>query len=183
MSLTTLSRQPRGQAESGFSLIEVMVTILIVSFGLLGLAGMLFSSVTAGQTSMARSIAVNLANEMGDRVRSNWKGIKAGAFNDVKTTDYADLSGGCVTTCMMGSCSPSDLAKLDVCLWKAQVQKQLPAGSASITVDPVNNSCASAEDRCVFTVTVNWNESAYKTGTADPLFLNAQTSYSVQVQP
>lgn len=184
MPLTAHSRQSPAGAESGFSLIEVMVTIVIVSFGLLGLAGLLFSSINAGHSSMSHSIAVNLANEMADRIRANWQGIKGGAFDAVSEADYADLSGGCVTTCMTGSCSAVDQAKLDICLWKAQVQKQLPAGVASIAVDAGNLGCKAPSKTCSFNVTLKWNDNAYRSASAgSELYQNASTSYSVFVQP
>ena len=171
-------------SERGFSLIEVMVTIVIVSFGLLGLAGMMFSSLTAGQVSMSRSVAVNLSNEMADRIRANWKAVKAGAFDDIAKTDYADQGTACATTCMTGVCDPETQAVLDVCLWKKQIGKQLPGGLAEIEADPANLSCATASEACSFSVTVYWNESGYKEADADNAqFEVAQTSYSILVQP
>lgn len=186
MSLTTFSRQSPLRGEKGFSLIEVMVTIVIVSFGLLGLAGLLFSSVTAGQTSMSRTVAVDLANEMADRIRANWKAAKEGKFDAVLESDYADLSAGCTTTCMSGSCTPSEQAVLDICLWKAQLQKQLPAGAGSISANPDNPNlkCANVAVPCSFRVNVSWNESRYDSAaSANSLFQNSKTSYSVSVQP
>lgn len=200
MPLTAFSQPPLRQSVRGFSLIEVMVTIVIVSFGLLGLAGLLFSSVTAGQTSMSRTVAVDLANEMGDRIRANWKAVKAGSFDAVAVKSTADLAAACPTTCMSGQCTPADQATLDVCLWQAQVSKQLPGGQACIIaspdptlapdpdpckpVNPLNLKCADTTKACSFRVTVLWNENAYSTGAAaSQLFQNAQTSYSVSVQP
>lgn len=171
-------------SEYGFSLIEVMVTIVIMSFGLLGLAGMMFSSVNAGQVSMSRSVAVNLSNEMADRIRSNWKAVKAGAFDAVGKTDFADLGTACSTACVTGVCDPETQAALDICLWKKQVGKQLPGGAADIVVDAANLSCATASAACSFNVTVYWNESGYKGSDADGAqFKVAQTSYSMLVQP
>lgn len=170
--------------ERGFSLIEVMVTIVIVSFGLLGLAGMMFSSLTAGQVSMSRSVAVNLSNEMADRIRSNWKAVKAGAFDEVEKADYADQGTACSTACITGVCDPETQAALDVCLWKKQIGKQLPGGLAEIEADPANLSCATASAACSFSVTVYWNESGYRETNADSAqFSVAETSYSVLVQP
>lgn len=176
--------RPRLFYSGGFSLIEVMVTIVIMSFGLLGLAGMMFSSLNAGQVSMSRSVAVNLANEMGDRIRANWKAIKVNSFDDVETTDYASATTACTTTCVTGTCSAADEATLDICLWKKQVGKQLPAGTASIEVDSTNVGCAEANKVCSFTISINWNEQAYRsTATDDRLYEKPTTSYSVTVQP
>lgn len=180
-ALVAKQLQPR---EAGFSLIEVLVTILIVSFGLLGIAGMLFASINAGQVAMNRSSAVSLANEMADRVRSNWQAVKLGSFNAVTTSAQSGASS-CSTTCMTAVCSPSDQATLDVCLWKKQIQKQLPGGQGQISVSAGNASCSNPGSACIFTVTVSWNESDYKTGTNPnlTLFNSSVRSYAVSIQP
>lgn len=170
------------RSQRGFSLIEVMVTIVIVSFGLLGLAGMMFSSVTAGQVSMSRSVAVNLSNEIADRIRTNWKGVQEGAYDDVEESDYAGATA-CATTCVTGECDPETQAVLDICLWKKQVARLLPGGTASIAVSEGNLSCATPSEVCSFNVTINWNESAYRTEESGSAFEVASSSYSVLVQP
>lgn len=168
--------------ESGISLIEVMVTVVIVSFGLLGIAGMLFSSVSAGQVSMQRSIASMLANEMADRIRSNYLAIQAGAFDTVQASDYAGTAA-CTTTCMTGQCSPSDQAVLDVCLWKKQIIKQLPNASGSIS-NAGNLKCQQQGVPCAFVVAVTWNEKVYRTsGTAGQAYQISPNTYALMVQP
>lgn len=170
------------RSQMGFSLIEVMITIVIVSFGLLGLAGMMFSSVTAGQVSMSRSVAVNLSNEMADRIRTNWKGLQEGAYDDVEESDYAG-DAACATTCVSGECEPETQAVLDICLWKKQVGRLLPGGTASIAVSEGNLSCATPSEVCSFNVTINWNENAYRAAGSGSAFEVVSSSYSVLVQP
>lgn len=181
MSVTGIDRRSNA---SGFTLIEVLVTIVVVSFGLIGLAGLLFSAISAGQTSMQRSVAVAMANEMGDRIRANWMAVKAGAYDNVALTLY-DGAGGCATTCMTSVCSPADQAALDICIWKAQLQKQLPNGKGSITGDPSNLMCSVPSQACLFTVVVQWNAMDYDTtGTnASKVFSANTASYTVRVQP
>jgi type IV pilus assembly protein PilV len=171
-------------SETGFSLIEVLVAILIVSFGILGLAGLLFAAMNAGQVSMNRSTAVTLANEMADRIRANWRGVKDGAYDSVGTALYGDAAA-CNTACMTAQCSPSDQATLDICLWKKQVSKQLPGGGGAIDVDAANLRCQTPSVPCIFSVTVSWVEANYKLGTNPNLnLLDAKTrSYVVRVQP
>ncbi len=59
------------QNQQGFSLIEVMVTMLIVSIGLLGIAGIIMTSLKNSQSSYGRSQATLLANDIIDRMRAN----------------------------------------------------------------------------------------------------------------
>lgn len=187
MSIVSEFSVVRGRVQlrqSGFSLIEVLVTILIVSFGMLGIAGMLFASINAGQVAMNRSSAVSLANEMADRVRSNWQAVKLGTFNAVSTSSQSG-SSSCSTTCMTSVCSPADQATLDICLWKKQIQKQLPGGLGAVTVDAANANCSNPGMACIFTVTVTWTEADYKTGTNPnlALFNPSARSYAVSIQP
>jgi len=175
---------PVRRESAGFMLIEALVTLLIVSFGLLGLAGMLMSSMYAGNTSLNRSNAVVLANEMADRIRANWKAVRQGSFDTIDVNAYA-AGAGCETTCMTSQCNPADQAILDICLWKSELQKQLPSGAGSIAVDLNNPACAESGKVCAFDVTVEWRDSVYRaSGSAEGSdFSGATNTYVVRVQP
>ncbi|MDR2260121.1 MAG: type IV pilus modification protein PilV [Azoarcus sp.] len=64
------ARKHRIQQE-GFTMIEVLVTIVILSLGLLGLAGLQISSLKMSQSAGARSVASQYAYAMLDKIRSN----------------------------------------------------------------------------------------------------------------
>ena len=55
----------------GFSLIEVLIALIIMSVGMLGIAGLYVQSMQAGRTSMLRHHAVTLAGDIADRIRAN----------------------------------------------------------------------------------------------------------------
>ena len=59
------------QRQHGFSLIEALVAFLILSVGMLGIAGLYVQSMQAGRTSMFRHHAVTLAGDVADRIRAN----------------------------------------------------------------------------------------------------------------
>ena len=63
--------QPCLAQKSGFSLIEVMVTLLVLSVGLLGIAALQVVTLQASSTSMHRSIAVIQANDLVERLWAN----------------------------------------------------------------------------------------------------------------
>jgi prepilin-type N-terminal cleavage/methylation domain-containing protein len=54
----------------GFSLVEVMIALIIMSVGMLGIAGLYVQSMQAGRTSMLRHHAVTLAGDIADRIRA-----------------------------------------------------------------------------------------------------------------
>lgn len=57
--------------QSGFTLMEAMIALLIFSVGLLGLAGMQMSGLQNNHKAMMRTKAIQQAYEMADRIRSN----------------------------------------------------------------------------------------------------------------
>ncbi|MFZ3288159.1 MAG: type IV pilus modification protein PilV, partial [Telluria sp.] len=59
------------QRQQGFSLIEVLITMLIVSIGLLGIAGIIVTNLKHNQSSYARTQASLLVSDIVDRMRAN----------------------------------------------------------------------------------------------------------------
>jgi type IV pilus assembly protein PilV len=79
---------------AGFSLIEVMISIIIIAIGLLGLAGLQAQAMNAEFESYQRSQAVMLVNDMVERIRMNRASL--GAFKNI--TDPATGAGYLGTT-------------------------------------------------------------------------------------
>ncbi|MCG8370161.1 MAG: type IV pilus modification protein PilV, partial [Proteobacteria bacterium] len=59
------------ETSRGFSLVEVLIALIIMSVGMLGIAGLYVQSMQAGRTSMLRHHAVTLAGDIADRIRAN----------------------------------------------------------------------------------------------------------------
>jgi len=109
----------------GFSLIEVLIALVIMSVGMLGIAGLYVEGMKAGRTSNFRHQAVTLASDVADRIRAN---PRAGV-------DYEGPGGN--NNCVLGNvdCNPAQMAANDIDLWKAQAAAMLPAGTITITYD------------------------------------------------
>jgi len=118
--LITSNKQQRG-----FSLVEVLIALIIMSVGMLGIAGLFVQSMQAGRTSMFRHHAVTMAGDVADRIRAN---PRAGIA-------YAGLGadGGCVGT--GNDCNEAAMAGNDIFLWDQQVVESLPAGDVTVTFD------------------------------------------------
>ncbi len=71
--ITNRSRnsRPCSARQSGFSLVEVMVTLLVLSIGLLGIAALQVVALQSSSTSLHRSIAVIQANDLVERLWAN----------------------------------------------------------------------------------------------------------------
>ncbi len=137
----------------GASLIEVLVSIVIASIGLLALAGVNAASMRYTKMSQYRATASQLASDMGERMRANKgqaavaaavgppvvvavpaSGFFAGDYDFA--TDFAGqatkatLPTGtdlCNTSAI--TCTPAQIAALDLAQWRILVRDQLPAGS------------------------------------------------------
>jgi len=117
--------------QAGFSLIEVLVTMVILMFGLLGIAGLLVHGVSNASSSEAMAKASQLAADMADRIRANpVVGVSAtseyllnqGNSNPVYWTDAVPSS-------------PTSIALVDKKAWMEALAAQLPQGAGQITVD------------------------------------------------
>lgn len=124
--------------QSGASLVEVLVSILIASIGLLALAGVNAASVRYTKMSQYSAQATLLANDIADRLRANRDGFMSDAY--VYRMTWADQSGEpslpaelCNTSSSL--CTSSDLAALDMAQWRMLVRAQLPEGSVFVLRD------------------------------------------------
>ena len=123
---------PLRHRQTGASLLEVLIAILIMSFGLLALAGLAASSQQYVKLSQFQSIASQLASEYGERMRGNIDGFTSDAYN--KTSAYlADPveAAGCST----GECDAAALAVADKADWLARLRTGLPGGVADVLRD------------------------------------------------
>lgn len=124
------------QAHTGSSLIEVLVAILVLSIGLLGVAGLAAASLRYSQGGWARASVASGLSDLADRVRTNpGADIAAYVFN---TTNYAgqrtELASGQVTIstdCMAAgtACDATELAAFHMAEWRLAMNSSMP-GSA-----------------------------------------------------
>lgn len=132
---------PRRRAVAGFTLIEVLIALIIMSVGMLGIAGLYVHSMQAGRTSMFRHNAVILAGDVADRIRANPRAAAA----------YA--GAGANNNCVAGgiNCTPAQMAAHDIFLWTRQAQDTLPNGD----IDVVFNNAVMPP---TYQITVSWDE-------------------------
>ncbi|MCO7468938.1 type IV pilus modification protein PilV [Stenotrophomonas maltophilia] len=109
-------------SQSGFSLIEVMVALLILAFGLLGFALLQTTSVRFVQSANYRTQATNLANDLIELMRAQRTDTLAGG-----AYSSASFSAGAVTA--NGACAwptgPAVTPKTNVARWQCEVVKTL----------------------------------------------------------
>jgi type IV pilus assembly protein PilV len=141
----------RSRAQFGITLMEVLVTLFIVSVGLLGVAGLHSVSMFAGHTATNRSLAVLFSAEIADRMRAN-RGAVASYDNAITSTGS---NNNCTDTASSsaGTCTPLELVQDDVFHWNNAVTEAYVNMSPVVTVT-VNVATVPS----VVTIVLNWTE-------------------------
>ena len=130
--------------ESGFSLVESMVALVVISVGMLGIAALKTQGLGAGRTAQLRTRAVNLAADMADRIRANRLGHSA--YAEVGAADECDPEEGGEADCIAGAVAERDLAE-----WTRGVAAALPGGEGAIRYD-------GSTEPPSFAIEVSWTE-------------------------
>jgi type IV pilus assembly protein PilV len=116
--------------QCGFTLLEVLIALLILSIGLLGLASLQTNGLRSNQMASMRTNATQLAYDIADRMRANPVGVDA--QNYVIATDDADPVIGTGENCEDVTCTSAQMATYDLAQWRGAV-RALPGGTSSIT--------------------------------------------------
>ncbi len=151
--------------QKGFTLLEVLVAVLVFSFGMLGIAGMMTISVKNNHNGYLRSQASFMVENMMDRMRANPVGLWNNAYAGVAAQGSAECD-------LANPCNFQQLATYDMQAWADSLQTALPAGTGTIACVannplPVGLGVASPPSIWspvppydgVCTITVTWNES------------------------
>jgi len=149
---------------AGFSLIEVLVSILVLSFGIFGAMKMQLHSIQTSQQSNFYSTAMELASDIAEKMRSNQ--INSSPYLYVRFQsgkNHSEFSNNCHAA----DCSSDQLANTDISEWLEQIDSALPNASAVICRDssPWNSDtnsltwdCASADDNASVVIKLGWAE-------------------------
>jgi type IV pilus assembly protein PilV len=118
--------------QQGFSLVEILVTVVIIAVGLLGTAALNLVSLRNNTTALIRTQASALAGDITDRMRANHPIAVAQGYNATTPADPQAL--------------------LDVTEWRALLAQALPNGTGTITV------AAPAGGTTIATIVISWSE-------------------------
>jgi type IV pilus assembly protein PilV len=122
-------------------LIEVLVSVLIVSLGVVSMAGLLAKSSQLAKGSEYRAIATMMAADMADRIKANASAASANKYD--QTTAFTALtSAPAITkTCSSGSqCDGANLATLDQQQWNQTLYYGLPNGQGYVKFDSTDQA-------------------------------------------
>lgn len=142
--------------QSGFSLIEILVTILILAIGLLGLAGLQTKMLGAEFEAYQRSHALVLVQDMVNRINANRTAARSSAYSG--STVY-----GTGSSLGESACTQTDMADKDLCLWSQALKGAATTDNANAKVGAmigargcIETISGSATSEVVLRVTVAW---------------------------
>jgi type IV pilus assembly protein PilV len=165
----------------GFSLVEVLVSLVIFAVGVLGLTGMYLSAIRAQADAKARSAITTYSAAMMDRIAANPKAAIAGNYN-LSYGSAAPTNAQCLALNAEGrywkqpafanSLTPAAIASQEIIAFRNELGCNLPGGDVSIIAGkaptPNQPPCTAAliDEANSVTVLVRWqdNRSAAQTG-------------------
>ena len=157
---TPLSR-PR--SVRGVSMIEILVTLTIVAFGVLGLLGLQARTLSQQKDSADRKAAAEMVEQLAERMRANHLGFTSGEYAlDLKNT--AATPGSVATCATKTECTLEEVAARDLDQWVIELRRRIPGSAAYLVWD------AALPNRLL--VSLAWAEPQTKDEGADLLCLS-----------
>ena len=125
----------------GFTMVEALVALVVLSVGMLGVAGLYVITLRSGSGAIYHMQAVSLSNDLAERIRAN----------RAATVGYSGAAAN--NNCVNGgvNCTPAQLAAHDLFVWNQQVTTALPGGAWNVAV---NGAIAPFN----YLITLTWNE-------------------------
>ena len=151
------------EKQSGFSLIEVLIALVVISVGLLATARMQMEALRGSQGAYFSSQANFMIREMSDRMRANPQGVRDGNYDLLTTSSGAAAS---MSTCIETEtvCTPSAIANADLATWSRYLHSTaatatgfaplLPSGDTVTATGSVIADGATGS----YTISVTWSE-------------------------
>ena len=147
------SHMPKSKS-NGFTLIEVLVSAIILAIGILGVATLTLTGLRSDRSSYLRTQASIIAYDIADRIRINKTAADAGSYDNIDTQGDIPEKPDCMTANL--GCSSAQIAALDIHEWAnhfenvdslTQHRPKLPGGAGVVT-----------RSGSRYTVQITWNE-------------------------
>ncbi|TXH06004.1 MAG: type IV pilus modification protein PilV [Nevskiaceae bacterium] len=153
------------KSSKGFSLIEILIALVLLSLGLLGIEALVLRTVKGNDSAYMRSQNVQLAYSILDMMRANRAQAMAQGYDTAFTATCPPLPTAPAVLCDAAACTPAQLATWDLYQWQLRLCAALPSGQGKIATVTANGSTTA-------TITIQWDDSraqqGYSSATAAP---------------
>ena len=128
--------QPFSRLQRGSSLVEVLVAMLLMSFGVLAMTSLQAHAIQHSHTTDTRARATLLGHDLADRMRANvspsgdWSAYELTALATSSITSTT-LSGACEGNT---ACTFAEMAAYDLAQWQQQLVRSLPQGRGHVRI-------------------------------------------------
>ncbi len=139
--------------ETGATLIEVLVAMVVLAIGLLGLAGLQATSIQSNHSAYYRSQATLLASDLADRMRAN----RTEALTDAYLIDFP-------TSSTSNDEDSGTSAQKDIAAWLNQLARTLPDGTGKVE-----------KDSTLVTISIRWNDTRGQIKASDDVNTHTET--------
>ena len=157
-----------GRAPRGFTLVEILVAIIVLSFGVLGMVGLQAAALQSNRSARNQSTAVALGRELADVMRGNkGEALQTDAANPFLVDYTGKLSPTPPVDCVTRECSSNEMGQFDMWQWLSRVESSLPQPRVVVCFDDTPYSdagrpqwaCQSAKQD-MLVVKIGWTDAA-----------------------
>lgn len=147
----------RHAGQRGVALLEALIAILLLSMCALAYAALQLRGLSNNASAMWRTQAVQLTQEMSDRMRGNQAGVAAGAYSSLLSPQGVPACGS------NSSCTPAQTATLDYAQWSSTIASVMPGGTGVVCIDATPDDGSASAPACdgqgtTFAIKVFWAE-------------------------
>ena len=145
--------------QRGFSMLEVLITLVIVATALLGTAGLQVYAMRVNQSGQFRTMAVFLASDIAERMEVNKAAAVAANYHMTALTSASSVAD---TACDATACTPAQLAAWDISQWGQDAARLLPQASWQICIDMdrdnVCDTAPAATNPVTYRIFISWQD-------------------------
>ncbi len=158
--------------QQGITLAEVLITVLITAFGIVGLVSLQLSALQANQLAAQKAVGGWLVQDLVERMRANPSGATA-------YTGTADCENP-VRSCLNQSCTPAELAAWDIeDVMCADRGDGNTLSARLLTVDLCATAAVACATNASHRVTLNWATAQANSSVGSAAAVNASLQHEV----
>lgn len=128
--------------EAGFGLVEVLAAVLVLAVGVVGFAALQMRAVQTSGDSYYRTQAMSIAQDLAERARAN--STQVATYTAAATWPTTAVDQTALDDCMVGNCTPAEMAAFDAASVRFNAETLLPQGLVNM------QACPDSALNCIF---------------------------------